>query len=201
MSHARKAVLFLPLLLTALAGAARAEPHVLVLDPAASKVSFLLDATGHDVEGTMAVKAGRVTFDPATGQASGEISIDLKSARTGNGSRDKTMHNDVLQTGSYPTAVFRAEKVRGALAPSGPSQIQLDGTLSFHGGEHKMTLPAKVEVQNGQLKGDARFEIPYVAWGLKDPSIMILRVGKKVDVTVHAVGSLEEAAVAAAGVR
>lgn len=201
MSHVRSAVLFLPLLLTALAGAARAEPRVLVLDPAASKVSFLLDATGHDVEGTMAVKAGRVTFDPATGQASGEISIDLKSARTGSDSRDKTMHDDVLQTGSYPTAVFRAEKVRGALAPSGPSQIQLDGTLSFHGGEHKMTLAAKVEVQNGQLKGDARFEIPYVAWGLHDPSIMILRVGKKVDVTVHAVGSLEGAAVAAAGVR
>ncbi|MFL6192765.1 MAG: YceI family protein [Thermoanaerobaculia bacterium] len=201
MSHPRKAVLFLPLLLTALTGAAWAEPRVLVLDPAASKVSFLLDATGHDVEGTMAVKSGRVTFDPATGQASGEISIDLKSARTGNDSRDKTMHDDVLQTGSYPTAVFRAEKVRGALAPSGPSRIQLDGTLSFHGGEHKVTLPAQVEVRDGRLTGDARFEVPYVAWGLKDPSIMILRVGKKVDVTVHAVGSLEGAAVAAAGVR
>jgi polyisoprenoid-binding protein YceI len=180
---------------------ARAEPRALVLDPAASRISFTLDATGHTVEGTMALKSGRIAFDPATGAASGEIVLDLKSAETGNDSRDKGMHAKVLETGKYPTAVFRAEKIRGAVAPSGPSQVTLDGTLSFHGGDHKVSLPAKVEVQNGRVKADAQLQIPYVQWGLRDPSKFVLRVAKVVDVKVHAVGTLEAAGGAPGGTK
>jgi polyisoprenoid-binding protein YceI len=193
MIRLRKSMLVAFAALVALAGrAAHAEPRVLVLDPAASKVSFTLDATGHSVEGTMAVKSGRVAFDSETGAASGEITLDLRSARTGNESRDETMHQKVLESAKYPVAVFRAERREGAVAPSGTSQVTLDGTLSFHGAEHKVKLPAKVDVQNGRLTADTRFTIPYVEWGLHDPSIMILRVAKVVSVEVHAVGSLEE---------
>ena len=167
-----------------------AEQRVLVLDPAASKVGFTLDATGHDVEGTMAVKSGRLSFDDS-GAASGEIVLDLQSAQTGNDSRDKTMHEQVLETKKFPAAVFRAESVEGTVAPSGTSQVTLVGTLSFHGGEHKVKLPAKVDVQNGQVTADTKLTIPYVEWGLHDPSIMILRVAKVVTVDIHARGSLE----------
>jgi polyisoprenoid-binding protein YceI len=176
---------------------ARAEQRVLVLDPAASKVSFTLEATGHNVEGTMAVKSGRIAFDPESGAASGEIVLDLQSARTGNDSRDKTMHQEVLETGKYPVAVFRAERLEGAVAPSGTSQVTLDGTLSFHGTDHKMKLPAKVDVQNGRLEAETQFTIPYVEWGLHDPSIMILRVAKVVSVEVRAVGSMQAGGTAA----
>ena len=158
------------------------EQNALVLDPAASQIHFTLDATGHDVEGQMALKSGRIAFDPATGGASGEIVLDLKSAETGSKGRDKDMHEEVLETGRYPVAVFRAEQIRGTVAPAGPSQVTLDGTLSFHGGDHKMSLPAKVEIQNGHARVDTRLQIPYVEWGLHDPSIMILRVAKVVDV-------------------
>lgn len=198
MSVSRKTVVSTFFVLAVLAAvSARAEQRVLVLDPAASKVSFTLEATGHDVHGGLAVKSGRIAFDPATGEASGEIAIDLGSAETGNGSRDKTMHKEVLEDGKYPLAVFRAEKVRGTLAPSGPSQITLDGTLSFHGADHKMSLPAKVNVQNGHLEAETQFPIPFIEWGLHDPSIAFLRVAKVVSVKVKAQGILEGAAVAA----
>jgi len=195
MNVSRRALLVL--LAAFIALPAWAEQRVLVLDPAASKVSFTLSATGHQVEGNVAVKSGRVSFDPVTGAASGEIILDLKSAQTGSDGRDKDMHEKVLETGKYPVAVFRAEKVRGTLAPSGPSDLTLDGTLSFHGSDHKMSLPAKVDVQNGRVKADTKLQIPYVAWGLHDPSVFVLRVGKVVDVKVHAVGSLEADAGAA----
>lgn len=197
MSVPRRAVLVLLATFTALA--AHAEQRVLVLDPAASRVSFTLPATGHTVEGTLALKSGRIAFDPATGAASGEIVIDLASARTGNKSRDETMHEEVLETGQHPLAVFRAEKIRGALAPSGPSQVTLDGTLTFHGADHRMSLPARVENQNGHLKAETELQIPFVQWGLHDPSILMLRVAKVVTVKVAARGSLE--APAAAGGR
>ena len=193
----RAFIVVLAVLAAVFATAARAEQSALVLDPAASKVSFTLDATGHTVEGTLAVKSGRIAFDPATGAASGEIVLDLKSAQTGSNGRDKDMHGKVLETGKYPTATFRAEKVRGTVAPSGPSQVTLDGTLSFHGADHKMSLPAKVVVENGRVKADTQLQIPYVQWGLHDPSMFVLRVAKVVDVKVHAVGTLETAGVPA----
>lgn len=181
--------------LTALAAVpSQAEQSTLALDPAASKITFTLDATGHTVEGTMALKSGRIAFDPATGAASGEIVLDLKSAQTGSKGRDEDMHQKVLETGKYPTATFRAEKVRGAVAPSGTSQVTLDGTLSFHGADHKMSLPAKVAAENGRVRADTRLTIPYVQWGLHDPSLFVLRVAKVVEVQVHADGTLETGA-------
>ena len=199
MRNSQKAVLIALALLATLSAqieAAQAEQRVLVLDPATSKVSFILPATGHTVEGTLAVKSGRIAFESVTGAASGEIAIDLASAGTGNKSRDKTMHEEVLETGKYPLAVFRAEKIRGTLAPAGPSQVTLDGTLSFHGGDHKMSLPAKVENQNGRLKAETELQIPFVEWGLHDPSMLMLRVAKVVTVKIAARGSLEAAAAA-----
>lgn len=182
------------LLVTAfVAVSARAEQQVLALDPQASKVSFALKATGHTVEGAFALQSGRIAFDPGTGAASGEIVIDLTGAKTGDKRRDKIMHEEVLETGKYPTAVFRAEKVRGTVPDSGAGQVTLDGTLSFHGADHKMSLPAKVDVQNGRVQADTQFEIPYVEWGLHDPSIVMLRVAKVVAVKVRAVGTLEAA--------
>ena len=195
-SRFRNAILLTVLLIEAAfaavsATAAQAETRTLVLDPAASKVGFTLGATGHDVEGTFALKSGRIAFDPQTGEASGDITIDLKSAQTGNKSRDKTMHEEVLETPAHPVAVFRAEKLRGTVAPTGTSQVTLDGTLNFHGADHKLSLPAKVDAQNGRLKADTRFSIPFVEWGLKDPSIAFLRVKKTVEVHVNAEGRLE----------
>lgn len=198
MSLPRTAVLLIVFLIMAASVAAvpatpgeTAETRTLVLDPAASKVGFTLPATGHDVEGMLALKSGRISFDPQTGEASGEITIDLKSAQTGNKSRDKTMHEEVLETPAHPVAVFRAEKLRGTVAPSGTSQVTLDGTLNFHGADHKISLPAKVDAQNGRLKAETRLLIPFVEWGLKDPSIAFLRVQKTVQVHVSAEGRLE----------
>lgn len=189
MIQKHKALIFLVAAFVAVS--ARAQQRVLVLDPQASKVSFTLKATGHEVEGGLALKSGRIAFDPATGAASGEIAIDLASAQTGNKSRDKTMHEEVLETGKHPLAVFRAEKLRGTVPASGTGEVTLDGTLSFHGSDHKVSLPAKIDVRNGRVKADTQIQIPYVEWGLHDPSVMMLRVAKVVSVQVRAEGTLE----------
>ena len=189
MTLKRRAIVTLVAVLAAVS--VHAQQQVLVLDPQASTVSFTLKATGHEVEGGFALKSGRIAFDRATGEAAGEITIDLKGAQTGNKSRDKTMQEEVLETQKHPTAVFRAERVRGTVPESGAGQLTLDGTLSFHGADHKVSLPAKVDVQNGRVKADAQLEIPYVEWGLHDPSILMLRVAKVVTVKVRAEGTLE----------
>lgn len=189
MNLPRTSAIFLTAALAAVS--VRAEQHVLALDPQASKVSFTLKATGHEVEGVLALKSGRIVFDPTTGAASGEIAIDLLSASTGNKGRDQKMHDEVLESKKHPLAVFRAEKLRGTVPASGTGEVTLDGTLSLHGSDHKVSLPAKIEVQNGRVKADTRFQIPYVEWGLEDPSVVMLRVAKEVTVRVRAEGTLD----------
>ena len=75
-------------------------------------------------------------------------------------------------------------------APGG-SEVKLVGTMSLHGGDHPLTLPVSVTVAGATLTAELRFEVPYVAWGLEDPSILVIRVAKTVAVTVRAVGRIE----------
>jgi polyisoprenoid-binding protein YceI len=103
------------LLLFCLAGAALAEGSF-ELDPAKTDITFTLPATLHTVHGMFKLKRGAMHFDPNTGKAGGEILIDLASGASGNGSRDKRMQNEILETKKYPEAIFKPDSVKGRLA-------------------------------------------------------------------------------------
>lgn len=170
--------------------AAGAEEQLLSLDPTKTAVHFTVTATGHDVEGSFHITSGDVRFDSVTGAASGEIRIDALSAETGNGSRDKTMRGDVLETERYPLFVFSPEHVVGALPATGEGQVELRGVVSLHGASHPLNLPAKVRVEGDRLQVDAAFAVPYVEWGLHNPSILFLKVADVVQVHVEGEGKL-----------
>jgi polyisoprenoid-binding protein YceI len=176
-------------ILSGLAPVAAAE-RALVFDPKTTAIGFHLDATGHNVEGTFALREGQVRFDPETGQASGAISVDAAAAATGNKKRDKTMHDKVLESETYPLFVFHAERVEGQLPAQGTAELKLHGRMEIHGGEHPFVMPAQVAIEGDRLKVTSSFSIPYVEWGMHDPSFLFLRVAKAVDVTVTAEGQL-----------
>jgi len=167
-----------------------ASEHVLRIDPDGTAVTFVLEATAHDVEGTLVVVSGEIRFDPETGAASGQIVVDAKRADTGNARRDRKMHDDVLETARYPLFVFRPSSFSGAYAESGRSDVELGGTMSIHGEDHPMNLAATVTVDGGRLSGRAEFSIPYVDWGMEDPSWFVLRVAKQVRVRVEIRGTV-----------
>ena len=177
----------------ALASPVPAAERVVKLDPKTSEVSFTLDATMHVVHGTLRVTGGEVRFDPDTGAASGEVKVDARSAETDNARRDKKMHETILESERYPEMVFRLLRIEGRVETTGRSEVKLVGTMSLHGGDHPMTLPASVTADSGTFTADVRFDVPYVDWGMEDPSFLVLRVAKTVAVTVHAVGRIEPA--------
>lgn len=181
----------LALLLTAVP--AFAADETLTLDAAKSKLTFVLGATGHDVLGDLTLAGGKVVFDRASGVASGEITLDATKTATGSGSRDKTMHKDVLISAKFPTIVFKPEKLEGQLAASGKSQIGLRGKISLVGMEHELLLPAEVEINGNRVVAKSTFKIPFLDWGLKDPSILFLKVDKEVVVTLQVEGELAAA--------
>jgi polyisoprenoid-binding protein YceI len=193
---AHPSVLAALVLATMLAAAppARAAEQVLVLDPDTSEVTFDVQATGHDVHGHLFLDAGEVRFDPATGAASGRIEIDAARSESGNDSRDKTMRNKVLEVASYPLFVFVPERFEGELPESGKGEVSLVGTLTLHGADHPLTLPATVERDGGRVTATTHFQVPYVEWGMHNPSLLFLRVADEVAVTVTAQGELAPAA-------
>jgi polyisoprenoid-binding protein YceI len=159
-------------------------------NPAKCTVQFTLGAVLHTVHGTFKVKGGNVRFDPASGKANGQITVDVRSGETGENERDRQMHESVLESGRFPDAVFSPDRVKGQLASNGRSQLEVHGTLRIHGGEHEMTIPVQVKAEHELLTAAAKFAVPYVAWGMKDPSNLLLRVDKTVDVAVVLIGTI-----------
>jgi len=176
-------------LLLAAAAPVSAE-RVLALSPRDTKVTFTLDATAHTVHGTVPLTSGTIHFDPGTGRASGEVVLDLARAQTGNDSRDEDMHAKVLETARFPQAVFRPHQIQGTLKPAATSEVVLKGTLLFHGVEHQVEIPARVTLAGNHVNADGHLTIPYVAWGLRDPSKFVLRVGKTVEVHLQVAGDV-----------
>ena len=170
---------------------APARAWTLEVDPAASSVGFTFGATLHTVEGTLGIESGTLTLDPVSREASGSVVMDMKTASTDNQRRDRKMHEKILQSARYPKAVFTLERVEGAFNPAGSSDLLMHGTLDFHGAKHQMLIPARVTVEGDRLTGRCRVTIPYVEWGLADPSFFLLRVAKTVDVAVEVVGRLQ----------
>ncbi|HUP03429.1 MAG TPA: YceI family protein [Bryobacteraceae bacterium] len=174
-------------LLAALAPAAPPSTAAVLLrvDPDQTKVEFTLGAVLHTVHGSFKFKRGEIRFDPAGGAASGELVLDAVSAETGDSARDKTMHKSVLESARFPEIVFRPDRVEGPVAAQGSSQVKLHGVFSIHGADHEMEFPVEVEASGGEYRATVKFSVPFVEWGMKDPSTLFLRVEKHVDLTLH----------------
>jgi polyisoprenoid-binding protein YceI len=171
--------------------AAAAKEISVTLDPAKTAVHWTLPTTLHTVHGTFVLKHGQLQLDPATGKATGEIIVDATSGKSGNDSRDSKMHHDVLESGKYNDIVFRPESFSGAILPSGNSTITLKGTFSLHGADHAMTLPVQVIFGENSWTGTCSFSVPFLEWGLKNPSTFLLKVKPDVQIEFESGGSLQ----------
>jgi polyisoprenoid-binding protein YceI len=160
------------------------------IDSAKSAVQFTLGALLHTVHGTFRVKSGTVRFDPGSGKAGGQIAVDVRSGNTGEATRDRQMHANVLDSDRFPDAVFSPDRVNGRVASSGESDVAVHGTLRLHGRDHEMTVPVRVQMQGSSVTARAKFAVPYVSWGMKDPSTFVLQVDKSVNVDVALEGNL-----------
>ena len=169
------------------AAALPAQQVALRIEPAQTKVEFTLGDVLHTVHGSFALKRGDMRFDLASGKAEGELAVDAASGNSGSSARDSRMKKNILETDRFPEIVFRPDRVEGKVAPQGQSQIQLHGIFSIHGQDHEITFPVSVEAAEGKYQATGAFEVPYVKWGMKNPSTLFLRVNDKVEISIHTV--------------
>jgi polyisoprenoid-binding protein YceI len=178
------------LILVGFSADAAAIEQTLRLDPAGARVSFHLDATMHSANGTLALKRGEIRFDLATGAAAGEIVIDATSADTDHKGRDEKLHHEVLESATFPEIAFWPTAIKSNLDEHGAGTVTLAGTVTIHGGSHDVSLSAVLARDGEKVRATGKLVVPYVAWGMHDPSVFVLRVAKVVEVSFTAVGAL-----------
>ena len=176
-----------------LASTASAQELVLQCDPAQSAADFMLGDVLHSVKGSFALKRGEIRFDPASGKIGGEILFDATSGNSGNQSRDRKMHKEVLESARFSEIGFRPDGVEGRVAATGTSTVQVHGMFRIHGAEHEITVPAEVNLSADHWTVTTHFPVPYAKWGMKNPSVLFLRVGDSVEIAFHAAGGVASA--------
>ena len=184
-------LLFLFLSVAAFTQGAIGQPQMFHVEPAKSEVHFSLGDPLHAVNGTFHVESGSFTFDPKDGAMDGKIVVDAASGVSGNKTRDRKMAEDELNAPTFHSVMFVPTHYRGTLAPAGESTITVEGVFTLLGTPHDISVPMVIQRNGVSCTATGSFLVPYVKWGLKDPSVFVLRVGKEVKIDLVLVGSIE----------
>jgi len=175
-----------------LASHALAQHQTFTVNPEASQVAFALTGS-HAVNGTFHVQTGSIEFDRTTNTISGSVVVAVGSGDSGDANRDKKMKGDVLDVAHFSDVSFAPKSYQGAIATSGDSTIQVTGVFTLHGTPHDLTVPMQLHIEGASLTAQTHFTVPYVQWGLKDPSWFVLKVAKEVGIDLKLVGRLSAA--------
>jgi polyisoprenoid-binding protein YceI len=172
------------------APAALAQHQTFVVNPYASEVKMTLKTTHEVVNGTFHIQSGSIEFDRRAQTISGSVVVAAGSGKTGNDSRDKKMNKDILKVDQYTTVSFAPKIYTGTIAPSGDSTIQVNGVFTLLGNPHDLTIPMRIHMDGSKATAKAQFVVPYVQWGLKNPSFLIWKAENDVAMDLNLVGQV-----------
>ena len=175
-----------------LAPAALAQHQTFAVNPDASQVKMTLNTNHEVVNGTFHIQSGSIEFDRTTPKMSGSVVVLAGSGKTGNGSRDKKMYKEILLVEQHATVSFEPKSYAGTIAPSGDSTIQATGIFTLLGTPHEITIPMLVHLEATTATAKAHFSVPFIQWGLKDPSLLIWKTDKSVAIDLFLSGQLSK---------
>ena len=152
----------------------------------------MLNTTHEVVNGTFHVQSGSINFDRTASHISGIVIVAAGSGKTGNDSRDKKMNRDILKVDQFATVSFAPKAYTGTVAASGDSTIQVSGVFTLLGTPHDQTIPIQIQIDGSKATARAQFVVPYVQWGLKNPSFMFWKAENDVAVDLNVVGQVSD---------
>lgn len=169
---------------------ALAQRQTFAVNADASQVKMTLKTNHELVNGTFHIQSGSIQFDRSASTMSGSVVVSAGSGKTGNDSRDKKMNKDILKVEQYTTVSFAPKTYTGTISPSGESTIQVSGVFTLLGTPHDITVPMQVHLDGATATAKATLVVPYVQWGLKNPSFMIWKAENDVAIDLNLVGQL-----------
>lgn len=118
----------------------------MTLDPARSSISLISVKVPADGKSST---SERHSFKQVSGQVDAKgnasVAIPLDSIETGIDIRNERMAEYLFETGTYPDATIEAAVPADALG-QGSHRVELDATLSLHGKDKMLRIPALVNV-------------------------------------------------------
>ena len=166
------------------------QHQTFTVNPDASEIRMTLNTTHEVVNGTFHIQSGSIEFDRSSSAMSGSVVVLAASGKTGNDSRDKKMNKDVLKVDQYANVSFAPKAYTGRIAPSGDSTIQVSGIFTLLGNPHDLTIPMQIHIDGSKATVKAKFVVPYVQWGLKNPSFLIWKAENDVAIDLNLTGQL-----------
>jgi hypothetical protein len=173
-----------------LAPAALAQHQTFAVNLDASEVKIKLNTTHEVVNGTFHIQSGLINFDRTASHISGIVIVAAGSGKTGNDNRDKRMNKDILKVDQFATVSFVPKSYTGTIAASGDSTIQTNGVFTLLGTPHDLTIPMQIHIDGSKATARAQFVVPYVQWGLKNPSFLFWKAENEVAIDLNLVGQV-----------
>ena len=81
-------------------------------------------------------------------------------------------------------------KFSGQVNDSGDSSGQVEGNFTLLGQSHAITVPMTVHMEGDHFTATGSFTIPFVTWGVKDPSWFVMKVDKEVKIELKLSGAV-----------
>src|SRR6185437_9525053 len=143
---------------------ALAAPPAWTVDKAASRLTFSSSVSGAAFTGVFKTWDAVIHFDPKDpAHADVAATIDIGSARTGNGDRDAELPSqDWFWTSHFPRATFVAHGFTAA----GPGRYTAAGVLTIRGVAKPLTLPFTLAITGAAAKMNASVQLNRLAFGV-----------------------------------
>jgi hypothetical protein len=101
---------------------------------------------------------------------------------------EEHFNENYMESTKFPKAKFsgKIEGFNKDMLKNAATEVKVTGTLSVHGVDKTVTVPAKLGMENGKLKGTTKFKVTPEDYGITIPSLVRDKIAKQMEVTVKA---------------
>lgn len=209
LKHYALSIGIVMMLLFALSASAQMNPcnpcgspgKTFTVDDARNVLTFESKAPLEKIVGTTNQIKATLQVDPNDIlKTKAHFEVDLASMKTGIGLRDQHMREKYLETGTYPKAVLKIDKITQAsskrLLDQEPVTVDAEATLKLHGVSRKITLKGvkvtylkESEATRQKMPGDllhieGAFTIRLPDYKVKVPKMLLLKLDENIKVNV-----------------
>ncbi len=101
---------------------------------------------------------------------------------------EEHFNENYMESTKFPKAKFngKIEGFKKEMLTSPVAEVKVSGTLSLHGVDKQISVPAKLGIENGKLVGNTKFNVVPEDFGITIPSLVRDKIGKEMEITVKA---------------
>jgi len=148
-----------------------------------SNVRFFSEAPMENIEATNADT--KAVVDSETGEFS--FRVPIKSFVFDKSLMRDHFNENYMESDKYPNGTFKG-KIEGdfSMTDDGVYALEAVGTLSIHGVEKEMRIPATITVQGEDVSIDSKFIVKLVDHKIQIPKIVFYNIAEEIEVTISA---------------